>query len=129
MARVLKACGVDVPKHVIDNGQKELARLNMARLNMPRKRTADDLAFDAMDGKIARAIKGKVYVGHLAYRKDDDGTPIDNLDEVAVPGKAILIGERDEYRSTDYCSEVLENPTWLQVVVCANDMQENQRSP
>jgi hypothetical protein len=41
MARVLKACGVDVPKHVIDNGQKELARLNMARLNMPRKRTAD----------------------------------------------------------------------------------------
>jgi len=127
---VLEACGVnvDVPKHVIDNGQKELARLNMW-LSMPRKKTAADLALDAMEEKIARAIKGKVYVTYSAYEDadDDDDTPIDNLDEVAVPGKVILIGERDEYRSTDYRSEVLENPTWLQVAVCANDMIKKTR--
>jgi hypothetical protein len=48
----------------------------------------------------------------------------DNLDEVAAKGKVVLIRKRSDYfggdQAQDYRSEVLKNPTWLQVAVCAN---------
>ena len=85
---------------------------------------------DGMDDKIEKAIlksgQKKVHIIYSAYKSDKRETPIDNLDKVAVEGKVILIGQRDEFwggeKSRNYVSEVLDNPTWLDVAVCANAM-------
>jgi hypothetical protein len=66
----------------------------------------------------------RVRVCYSAYEEDGSGVPLDNLDQVAVKGRCVLVGPADEYfggpRSREYRSEVLENPTWLQVAVHAN---------
>jgi hypothetical protein len=66
----------------------------------------------------------RVRVVYSAYDEDEDGVPVDNLDEVAVRGKCVLVGPANEYfggpRSREYRSGVLEDPTWLQVAVHAN---------
>lgn len=54
-----------------------------------------------------------------------DGLPVNNLNEVAIEGKVILQGIADcwgDEDSEDYTSEVLENPTWLDVSVRADKM-------
>lgn len=83
-------------------------------------------AEDKMDDKIAKAIKGEVLVIYSAYETDENDEPIDNLDEIAAIGKIILVCKRCEFYGGDgsknYRSDVLENPTWLQVAVCANEM-------
>jgi hypothetical protein len=91
--------------------------MNYDKHNMLEKRVND--AVLASGQKI-------VCVCYSAYDLDDDDEPIDNLDEIAAKGKVILVGFADDYwggnESKDYRSEVLENPTWLQVAVCANAM-------
>lgn len=92
--------------------------------------------FDKMERRVAKAIKAsnpkqKVRVIYSAYKSDKDDEPIDNLDEIAAKGKVVLVQEADEFwggpSSKPYRSPVLENPTWLQVAVCANEMIETTR--
>lgn len=69
----------------------------------------------------------KIHVFYSAYPSDEeDDEPLDNLDEIAVHGKVILVGYTDEFwggkSGKDYHSPVLENPTWLEVSVCCNAM-------
>lgn len=51
-----------------------------------------------------------------------------NLDDVAIEGRVQFIskitftGDRPWMRRADYESDILENPTWLDVCLCANDM-------
>lgn len=52
-----------------------------------------------------------------------------NLDEVAIEGRVMMktehqsfFGGMAEENRKDYESEVLENPTWLDLCLCANDM-------
>lgn len=63
---------------------------------------------------------------YSAYSDDEDGAAVDNLDEIAAEGKVVFVAEADEFwggsQSHDYRSQVLNNPTWLQVAVCANEM-------
>lgn len=83
-----------------------------------------------MDQKIEAACKKaghkKVRVCYSVYESDKDDVPIDNLDEVAVKGKVVLIASADEFwggkKAKDYTSDVLVDPTWLEVAVCANKM-------
>jgi hypothetical protein len=90
---------------------------------------------DRMDKKIETAIKKsgqkKVFVIYSAYDEDESDNPIDNLNEIAVKGKVVLVGDADEFwggeTSLDYCSPVLENPTWLEVCVHANRMIQTVR--
>lgn len=55
---------------------------------------------------------------YSAYPTVDD-IPQDNLDEVAIQGPCILIADKDPYwagaLSQPYQSEILENPTWLEL--------------
>ncbi len=74
-----------------------------------------------------RAALGDIapHVFYSAYDTDPEtGEPINNLNEVAIKGKCILIAEADAFwgdkDSADYFSPVLENPTWLEVSVFAN---------
>jgi hypothetical protein len=66
----------------------------------------------------------RVRVCYSAYGEDAAGVPIDNLDEVAVHGRCVLVADANEYfggpRSREYRSDVLQDPTWLTVVVHAN---------
>lgn len=77
-----------------------------------------------MDDIIDQYIPGKKYVIYSAYKSDKDGEPIDNLNEIAVKGKVILVGEADDFwggkKAKDFRSKVLENPTWLIVAIHAN---------
>ncbi len=81
-----------------------------------------------VDAAVKTAGRRAPLVIYSAYNCDDseDEVPIDNLDEVAAIDRVRLIGRADPSwggpNSQEYRSEVLENPTWLQVTVCADAM-------
>lgn len=83
-----------------------------------------------IDERVDKACKAaghdKVYVDYSAYESDERDVPIDNLDEVAVPGKVVLVGFADDFfggkESKNYQSPILNNPTWLEACVHANKM-------
>lgn len=87
-------------------------------------------AMIAINKRIAQACWAagmrKVRVCYSAYKSDDNDVPIDNLDEIAVTGKVVLVSGPNEYyggpKSKAYRSGVIENPTWLMVAVEANAM-------
>jgi len=74
--------------------------------------------------KVSKAVKGECYVIHSAYKTDEDGTPIDNLSEIAAPGRCIFVDDGSDFFGSgrSYRSKVYENPTWLDVCVAANEM-------
>jgi hypothetical protein len=83
----------------------------------------------SMDERIAEAIGEEprvIYSAYKDYADDEEDEPIDNLDDVAVKGNVVLIGQADEFwggkESKDYRSPVLKNPTWLEVAIHANEM-------
>ena len=47
------------------------------------------------------------------YELDENKNPVNNLDTIAVEGKAIFV-------LSDYMSNMVENPTWLEVTKIAN---------
>ncbi len=74
-----------------------------------------DRISDALDERVARAVKGECLVSYDAAPLDADGLPVDNLDEIAHEGPCRFV--QGKYRSA-----VVESPTWLQVAVLANAM-------
>jgi hypothetical protein len=90
-------------------------------------------SWDKMEKRVKDAILASgqkkryvIYSAYTSHEDDEDDNPIDNLDEIAVKGKVILIGRSDDFwggdKSKEYRSEIMENPTWLQVAVAANAM-------
>jgi hypothetical protein len=81
-------------------------------------------AFDAIQARINVRMNRKCFVVFSAYKFDEDKVPIDNLDEVPIPGKVKIRRSRDQFLGrkprNDYESEVLENPTWLDLCVIAH---------
>lgn len=79
-----------------------------------------------IDEAISAAGQDETLVMYSAYESDENDVPVNNLNEVAVEGRVVLVQSKDKYwggpDSKQYQSEVLENPTWLQVAVCANAM-------
>lgn len=96
---------------------------------------AEIAVMNAMNAKVEAAIKAaghkRCYVSYSAYDSDDSDVPIDNLDNVAIEGKVVFASKRNEFyggeKSKNYQSEVIENPTWLQVCVYANEMIKTTR--
>ena len=110
---------------------------------------------DEMFDKISQRI-AKEFVIYGANKYDDEGVPIDNLDEIAIEGKvyffqkygnvwqecgeeppgkepiSVAISEADPQaeieihmyigKGKDYTSQLVENPTWLEVAQFADDM-------
>jgi hypothetical protein len=82
-----------------------------------------DEAMSKIEERVAQAIKGERLVSYSAYKYDSNEIPIDNLDEIAVEGKVYFFQEHVTIGSgTDYTSPIVENPTWLQVAILANEM-------
>lgn len=96
---------------------------NFLLMNEEEIQDAFDRAMDAMEARL-EAIYPDGLVSYSAFSEDENGIPIDNLDEVAVTGRVRFVCKHDPFfgEGEDYRSDVLENPTWLQVVGCANDM-------
>lgn len=78
----------------------------------------------AIQDRVAEAVGSGCVVRFAAYRIDARGMPIDNLDEIAVPGLVQFVQEHDPFwgRGADYRSSTLSDPTWLEVAVIANEM-------
>jgi hypothetical protein len=62
-------------------------------------------------------------VYYSAYKTKND-LPVNNINTVAFKGKAILVAKHDDFwgDGSDYESDVVKNPTWLQIAVLANAM-------
>ena len=86
---------------------------------------------EAMAQRVHGACNAAGHTGHRvvysAYDTDEAGLPVDNLDEVPVRGTFRVLGEYVEFwdSSTDktgeeYVSDVITDPTWLQLAVMAN---------
>lgn len=76
---------------------------------------------DAIQARLAAQIAGEVRVIYAAAPIDAEELPLDNLDEVAVRGQVRFV-EVDAQDGERFESEVLEDPTWMQVAVLANRM-------
>lgn len=81
-------------------------------------------ALNSIQQRVGEAIEdGDRRVYYSAYDSDDRGVPIDNLDQVAVEGRVKFVAEPGwSHEGRRYESQEVENPTWLQVAVLANDM-------
>ena len=77
------------------------------------------------DNMISSALGESPRVIFSAY-DTIDGLPVNNLNEVAIEGTVILHADVCDFwgdeDSEEYTSEVLENPTWLDVSICADKM-------
>ena len=113
-----------------DGPPDELPEEDILDPNHDPDQKAFEAVLDEMEVVIDEAISAsgqdESLVIYSAYDSDENDVPINNLHEVAVEGRVILVQARDKYwgghDSKQYQSEVLENPTWLQVAVCANAM-------
>lgn len=81
---------------------------------------------DTMNSAIEDAIGGRAIVFYSAYKTSKStGDPLNNLNQVAIRGKVILAAPYDDFWGEDgkaYQSEVVEDPTWLEVAVLADAM-------
>jgi hypothetical protein len=61
-------------------------------------------------------------ITYSAYPEDENGLPIDNLDEIAINGRCYLKATYNSFwgKGKDYLSAELNNPTWWHVLECAN---------
>lgn len=77
-----------------------------------------------MKDKIEAKLGHSTLVYYSAYESDSSGLPIDNLDDVAITGKVKFIDQADPFWGTNktYESEVVENPTWLDIACMADNM-------
>ena len=83
-------------------------------------------SYDKIQGRVEKAVKGECFVKYSAYQKTPGtaGIPIDNLDAVAVKGKVFFVQPHHSFwgKGKNYISKTVQNPTWLDVAVLANDM-------
>jgi hypothetical protein len=80
-------------------------------------------ACDAIQSRVRHRVGAKCYVVFSAYQLDVDKLPIDNLDDVPVPGNVKIKGDRTRTArgSRSYESQVLVDSSWLELCVIANE--------
>ena len=96
---------------------------------MPLTEADSDKAYaaaaDAIQNRVRARVGPRCSVFFAAYTLDSDKVPIDNLDDVPIPGRVLIRGIRDRRRggqsSKDYESPIMESPTWLDLCAIAND--------
>ena len=76
--------------------------------------------YNEIQDMVDKAIKDdgrEIWLKYSAYEWSDDDMPINNLKEIPIKGKVVLLSEEGDFRS-----EVLESPTWLEIAVVTNKM-------
>jgi hypothetical protein len=103
-------------------------------MSKTKKRDAYGRKLDEMSRAVEKAIKAsgseqEIEVCYSAYEvantgKEETDIPINNLHEVAVQGKVILVSDHDDFwgEGEPFRSVELDSPTWLEVCVQANLM-------
>ena len=93
----------------------------MTEADLDKARAA---AFDAIQDRVKATVNQKCFVVFSAYKCDQDNVPIDNLDEVPISGNVKIRARGHRLPSgnpkKDYESEVLRNPSWLDLCAIAN---------
>jgi hypothetical protein len=91
-------------------------------------------AIDKIEKRIEDACEKaghkEIRVIYAAYSFDEFDTPIDNLDEVPVRGKAVFKDEGNFWENIEekYAKKynpfkkIMDSPTWLEIAVAANEM-------
>ena len=83
-------------------------------------------ASDPMHKKVQKAVEenGQDFWVYYSAYEDKDGIPIDNLNEIPVPGKVMFVEQGDTFYGSgkSYRSKILDSPTWLEICVVANEM-------
>ena len=79
-------------------------------------------AYFEIENQVKSAISGKVFVSFSAYEVDEKEVPINNLTDIVVEGKVKFISPKGIWRNEKYISKVVENPTWLDIAILANEM-------
>ena len=89
---------------------------------MPKEKDDYGKRLDAIHERIAKRLGEKPTVFYSAYKTDQDGLPIDNLDDIAVEGEVQFHAQHDPYwgGGRGYDSEQVES--WLEIAVLANAM-------
>lgn len=79
---------------------------------------------NAIHARIAERLGEEPVVFYSAYRTDERGLPIDNLDEVPIDGEILFRAQHDPFWGSgrSYQSPVVSSPTWLEIATLANDM-------
>jgi len=80
---------------------------------------------DEMNSAVESALpEGEECFVYYSVYNMENGLPVNNLHEVAVEGKVIFTQNHDGFwgAGISYQSDVIENPTWLDVAVLANEM-------
>ncbi len=79
---------------------------------------------DDIHGRIAKRLGENSIVFYSAYTTDNNGLPIDNLDDIAIEGRVKFHVTHDPFwgSGNPYSSHVVESPTWLDIAVLANKM-------
>lgn len=89
----------------------------------------DDEQYEALMSAIERRVTERFPEGlarFSAFGEDEDGLPLDNLDDIAIEGPCVLVAKHDPFfgEGSDYRSPPLESPTWWVVLEHANRMIE-----
>ena len=85
----------------------------------------DDDAYDQRLDAIAARVEAAYPDGVVVFSaggEDEDGLPLDCLDQVAVEGTVVFTAAHDPFfgEGRDFRSEPITDPTWMQVVGIAN---------
>lgn len=76
---------------------------------------------DDIHGRIAKRLGEDPTVFYSAYNSDENGLPLDNLDDIAIEGSVQFHAPQNPFwgNGEPYTSHVVESPTWLDVAVLA----------
>lgn len=80
--------------------------------------------YDEIQAQVCSRISEQCIVKYSAYTDDKNGLPLNNLKDVAVPGKVVILAKHDPSwgKGKNFKSEVLDNPSWLDLTIQANKM-------
>jgi hypothetical protein len=80
--------------------------------------------YDAIIKEACGHIEGECLVNYSAYLNDKNELPINNLKQVAIKGKVVLLKKHELFwgAGKNFKSKHLENPTWLDLTIEANKM-------
>ena len=111
------------------NQDTNVARAKVANSGVLVKREASMEEWKEANEKIQSRVTHLKHVIYSAYELDAIGRPIDNLDQTAIDGAECHIfydlgWVQDENGGMPFKGVVLNNPTWMELCVVANDAIE-----
>ena len=78
--------------------------------------------YSEIENQLKNEISDEILVRFSAYKIDENEIPINNLNDIVVNGKVKFISPKNIWKNEKYTSVIVENPTWLDITVLANEM-------